>query len=147
MAARQKLRGLPRRVKRFEADRAIRESRVARATVLSKGRGLDADSALIAVRVVILATDAADSALVAVKLPLVHIVEEDAGRTPIRPKSDAATRTGLVCILDRVAAHTLDRLNGFSIELMSLLRIGILFILGLVVAKTTANVFVTAGSQ
>ena len=95
VAAGQKLRRLPRRVKRLEADRAIRESRVARAGVLGKGRGLDADSALVAVRVVILAADATDAALVAVELALVHVVEKDARRAPIGAESNAAGRADL----------------------------------------------------
>ena len=145
MAAGKKLRRLPRRVKRLEADRAICESRVACTGVLSKGRGLDADSALVAVRVVVLAADATDAALVAVELALVDVVEEDARRTPIGAESDATGGADLVCILNGVTSHTLDGLDGFPVECVSLLRVGIGVVLGRVVTKPTSKVFAAAG--
>jgi len=115
MTARQKLRWLPRRVKRIEADRAICESRVARTGVLGKDRGLDADPAFVAVRVGFLTADATDSALVTVELALVDVVEEDTLRTPIGAESDAAGGANLICILNGVASHTLDRLHGLPV--------------------------------
>lgn len=145
VAARQKLRRLPRRVKRLEADRAIRESRVARAGVLGKRGGLDADSALVAVRVVVLAADAADAALVAVELALVDVVEEDTRRTPIGAESDAAAGADLCGLLNGVASHTLDGLHGLPVEWVSLLRVGIGVVLGRVVTKPTSEVFAAAG--
>ena len=98
VAAGKKLRWLPRRVKRLEADRAIRESRVARAGVLGKDGGLDADSALVAV-----------------ELALVHVVEEDARRAPIGAEGDTARGADLGCVLNGVASHTLDGLDGLPV--------------------------------
>ena len=83
VAARQELRRLPGRVKRFKADRAVRQGGIGSTRVGFKGCRLDARPALVAVRVGLLPPHTANAALVAVILSLVYVVKEDANCAPI----------------------------------------------------------------
>ena len=83
VAARQELRWFPGRVKRFKADRAVRQGRIGSTRVALKCVRLDARPALVAVRVGLLPSHTANAALVAVILSLVYVVKKDANCAPV----------------------------------------------------------------
>ena len=147
VAAREELRRLPRRVKRLEADRAVRQGRISRTRMRLQGRGLDARSALVAVRVRLLAADAANPALFAVILPLVHVVEQDALCAPIGPERDAAAETRWTGVLLRVATHTLDSLHRLPVQLVSLLGVGVRIVFYGIVAEAARKELAAARGQ
>jgi hypothetical protein len=98
-------------------------------------------------RVGLLAADAANPALVAVVLPLVHVVKKDAHRAPIGAEGHTAAATRGTCLLLRVAPHTLDDLDGLPVQLVSLLRVGVSFVFRGVVAEAAGEEFVAARGQ
>jgi len=147
VAARQELRRLPRRVEGFQADRAIRESRIGRTRVRLQGGGKDARAALVAMRMGVFTSHAANPTLVAVVLTLVHVVQEDADGAPIEAQGDAAGGAGLSCVLYRIAPHTLDGFHGFSVQLVGLLGIRVLIIHCGVVAEAAAKECVAARGE
>ena len=147
MAAGKKLRGLPRRVERLEADRAVVEGRIGGARVRVENRGLHTRPAPVAVRVGLLAAHAANPALVAVVLPLVHVVEQDAHRAPIGAEGHTTGHAGWTGVLLRVAPHTLDGLDGLPVQLVSLLRVGVSFVFRGVVAEAAGEEFAAARGQ
>ena len=147
VAALEKLRGLPRRVERLEADRAVVEGRIGGARVRVENRGLHTRPALVAVRVGFLAAHAANPALVAVILPLVHVVEQDTDRAPIGAEGHTTRDAGWAGLLLRIAPHTLDDLDGLPVQLVSLLRVGVPFVFRGVVAEAAGEEFAAARGQ
>ena len=104
-------------MERFETDGAIDMSRIRQTFVCFESRSLDTDSALVAVGVFDPreTTDATDSTIITMKLPLVFIVKKDAHRTPVSAEGRGTGDTRRTGWLNRVTQLTLDRLDGMSI--------------------------------
>ena len=147
MPARQELRWLSGRMKRFQADGAVRQGRGVRTAMTVEDGRLDADAALVAVRMGLFAPHATNSALVAMVLSLVHVVQQDADWAPIETQDDAARGTCLSCVLLRIASHTLDGSHCGPVHRVGFFRIGVAVVPRLVVTEPTAEEFLAARRQ
>ena len=90
---------------------------------------------------------ATNSAVRAVILPLVFVVQKNAFGAPIGAEGDTAGPTGLRHVLDLLTPFTLDRLDRTSIQRMRLFAIGFVLVLGLVVTEATGEELSATGGK
>ena len=156
VAAGQELDGVSTGVEGIQANRTVVAGGVQSAPVRLKGRRFHANSALVAVRVILGPADPTNPALVAVELPLTiaigkrnFVIQKNTDRAPVGAKKGAATVVGAdrVGFLSQVTPHTLDGLDRMSVHRMRLLTVLLPLIVDLVVTKPAADVVAAAGGQ
>ena len=162
VAAGQELDGVSTGVEGIQANRTVVAGGVQSAPVRLKGRRFHANSALVAVRVILGPADPTNPALVAVELPLTiaigkrnFVIQKNTDRAPVGTK-DRAIAAAIVAIavvacrvgfLHQVTPHTLDSLDRMSVHRMRFLYIFFSLIVDLVVTKPAADVVAAAGGQ
>ena len=155
VAARQELDGVSTGVEGVQANCTVVAGGVQSTPVRLKGRRFHANSALVAVRMVLGPADPTNSALIAVELPLLFVIEEDTDRAPVgaKDRTIAAAIGAIAVVADRVrllpqvAPHTLDGLDRMPVHRMRLLNVFFPLIVLVVVAKPAADVVPAARGQ
>jgi len=152
VTARQELDGVSTGVEGFETNGAVVAGGIQSTPVGLEGRRFHANSALVAVRMVLGAADPTNAALVTVKLALPvaigqrHLViEENTDRAPVGAESDVTIIADRVGFLNQVASHALDRLDGVPVHRMRLLDVFFSLVVDLVVTKTATDGVTAAG--
>ena len=154
VAARQELDGVSTGVEGVQANRTVVAGGVQSAPVRLKGRRFHANSALVAVRVILGPADPTNPALVAVELPLTiaigkrnFVIQKNTDRAPVGAKNGATTIADRVGLLHQVTPHTLDGLDRMSVHRMRLLTVLLPLIVDLVVTKSATDLVAAAGGQ
>jgi hypothetical protein len=144
MAARKELNRIPGFMERFQADRAINATRIIQADMGIYGIDVDTDTTLVAVNMIVRPPDPTDTALLAVVLALVLIIQENTCGAPIGAHDCLARFTDLLGVLNGFARQAFDLLDSLSVHDMGFLRVLLLLVFLFVMTEPAGKEFLAA---
>jgi len=131
----------------LQADRTVVPCRIGQTGVTLKSRRFHADAALVTVHMRRRAADTADAALVAVVLPLVLVVQQNADGAPVQAHDDVAPCADLAGGLFERTLRASHGLHQMPIHCMRLLHILFVFQSNLVVTEPATKELIATGSE
>jgi hypothetical protein len=147
VAAGEELDRIPGFMEGFETHRTINTARIVQTDMGINRIYMDTDSTLVTMNMILRTTHPTDSALIAVVLALVLVVQENTQGTPIGAHDGLAGFTDLLGVLNGLTGYAFDLLDRLPIHGMRLLDILFVLILLFVVAEPTRKELVTTRGQ
>jgi hypothetical protein len=144
MAARKELNGISGFMEGFQTDRTVYAARVIQTDMGIYTIHINTDITLIAVNMIVRTTHSTDTALVAVILTLVLIIQENTCGAPIGAHGCVTRFTDLLGALNGLARQAFDLFHGLSVHGMGQFRVLLILILDLVVTEPTGKELLAA---